>query len=274
MDRVDKRVIQIISYYCEYEDIISLHCCNSLLYSRRDPVILKPLIKRRIVKFYNIFVNIVKLYSNKIYIPEIELQYLENIAFDELKEIYIFLNNYDIDDIKLELREVTDRYYEECVINNIKANIEVTTNLNQILVIERDFILETIKEISCSLFEDLLTGGIRYCDNYDDREHVRNIYYIISYNFLYLFKIYLNRFPHFLDGWDIYSDTLMICYRKRDISRLEYIIYELKHPYHLNVGPNMILHYIEGLYEKLVEYNITKERVDELYRSARELFKE
>ena len=217
--------------------------------------------------------NMVKLHSN-VYIPEIKLQYLENIAFDELKEIYRFLNSYNIDNIKLELREVTDRYYEEFLTDDIKANIDVEININQTLVRERDFILETIKEISYSLFEDLITRGIRYCDNYDDREHVINIYYLISYNFLYLFKIYLNRFPHFLDGWDVYSDTLMICYRKRDISRLEYIIYELKHPYHLNVGPNMILHYIEGLYEKLVEYNITKERVDELYRSARELFKE
>ena len=274
MDRVDERIIQIISYYCEYEDIISFHCCNSILYSRRDSVILKPLIKRRIVELYNTFIDMTKPCKSKVFIPTISELYLENIDFDKLKEIYRFLNNYDIDDIRLELREITDRYYEELVIDSVSIDpvMRYMHYTNQILIKERDFILNSIREVSENLFEDLITSGIYYfdADKFKGFDIFKNISYLIELDCFHLFKAYLDKFPNFFSQSNsLYSYILMGCYKKEHINRIEYLICDLKYPF--DTEQNSIFRYIERLYEKLEEFDITKERVDELHRCAREL---
>ena len=290
MQYIDETCVQIISYYCDYEDIISLHSCNSILYYRKNSVILKPLIERSIIKLYNNFTMLAKTYTFKLFIPDISIIYLENILFDELIEIYKFLNGYILNGyilngIKIELREATDEYYEKMIHSgsipkfrmgrNISFNFKVENDISRILTKERDFILNTIKTISESLFEDLITGGIRYSENVEyDTPYAIGIDYIISYNFLYLFKIYLNKFPDFLEGWEIYFDTIMICTSEKDISRLEYLIYELKYPCDYNTDPDMILYHINNMYDSLSEYNITKEKVDILYKCAKELFED
>ena len=274
MDWIDERIIQIISYYCEYEDIISFHCCNSILYRRRDPVILKPLIKRRMVELYNTFIDMTKPCKSKIFIPEISELYLENIDFDKLTEIYKFLNSYDIDDIELKLGELADRYNKELVIDSISIDpvMRYMHYTNQILVRERDFILNSIRDVSESLFEDLITSGIYYhdVDKFGGLDILRNISYLIELDCFYLFKAYLDKFPNFFNQSNsLYTHILMGCYKKKHINRIEYLICDLKYPF--DCEPNSIFQYIERLYEKLEEFDITKERVDELHRCAREL---